>query len=187
MHGYGPREFTLMLLRRMEDFQPALVEAATAELGVTRLERHAAHRRWQAMVRSRGFPSGVRRLSLVLGRPEVERREPYGDLHVVVRRWPLPLWPDLRWQAIATERGTSLHEALVRADGSPGVDASDVTVLAPWSCVVEDVSAAHPHARHLDPGVLSRWHVVVPGPDGVDRRLVFVWGLLHDIGPAVLE
>ena len=181
LRDFGPREFNLVLLRRMEDFHPGLVEAAAITLGATRHDVHAAHRWWQAAIRSRTFPSGARRAGLVLGPAESEQRQPYGDLHVIVRQWTLPLWADLRYQTVAAPTGTVLHETLVRADGAPRPDTTDVAELTAWSCVVDDVAAAHPHAQHHDPGVQSRWTVVAPAVDGRDRVLTFVWGLLQRV------
>ncbi|MYZ40380.1 hypothetical protein GT002_36095, partial [Streptomyces sp. SID4917] len=49
---FGPLEFQLVLLRRMADHQPELVDDARRELGVSLAEMREANRRWQAMVRA---------------------------------------------------------------------------------------------------------------------------------------
>ena len=46
MRGLARREFCLVLLRRMADLRPDLVEALP-QLGASRGEAHAAHTRWQ--------------------------------------------------------------------------------------------------------------------------------------------
>lgn len=51
---FGPLDFQLVLLRRMADQQPGLVEDARHELGVPLAVMREANRRWQAMVRSPG-------------------------------------------------------------------------------------------------------------------------------------
>jgi hypothetical protein len=181
LRDFGPREFSLVLLRRMEDFEPLLVEDAATFLGADRTEMRAVHRWWQAAIRSRTLPSGTRRAGLVLGRPEHDERMPYGDLTVVVRQWALPLWSDLRWQIVAAPTGTVLQETLVRAPGVPRPDVTDVAALPPWSCTVDDIAAGHPDATHHDDGVQSRWTVIVRAADGHDRRLTFAWGLLQRV------
>jgi hypothetical protein len=49
MRGFARREFQLMLLRRMADFQPELVARAYAKAGATRADYLAAHNRWQSL------------------------------------------------------------------------------------------------------------------------------------------
>ncbi|NKQ29088.1 hypothetical protein HF200_33415, partial [Streptomyces galbus] len=49
---FTPLHFQLVLLRRMADHNPDLVEDARRELGVTLLEMREANKRWQAMLRS---------------------------------------------------------------------------------------------------------------------------------------
>ena len=48
----SPFPFALVLLRRMADHQPGLVEDALRELGFGRSVMREANRRWQAMRRS---------------------------------------------------------------------------------------------------------------------------------------
>jgi hypothetical protein len=177
MRGLARREFCLVLLRRMSDTRPDLVLDALPRLSADRADARAAHRRWQALQHSPRGPRGVSLRTAVLGPPdEVEGRR-FGDLDLVVRRWPLPLWPHLWWEVLAGPGGTVLHEQLVRAPGSPVPPASPGD-LRVWEHVVDDV-AALPGARDVDPGVATRWEVHLPG--GVRTR--FVWGLLQRVGP----
>jgi hypothetical protein len=179
VRGLARREFCLVLLRRMADTRPDLVLGALRQLSADRAEARAAHRRWQALQLSPRGPRGVMLHTAVLGPPAevVDRR--FGDLDLVVRRWPLPLWPHLAWEVLAGPGGAVLHEQLVRAPGSPVPPASRGN-LRVWEHVVDDVRAV-PGARDVDPGVFTRWEVHLPG--GVRTR--FVWGLLQrvDAGP----
>jgi hypothetical protein len=72
--------------------------------------------------------------------------------------------------------GEVLHEALVRAPGSPVPPAT--AGLLVWQHVVADVSGL-PGAVDVDPRVTSRWEVHLP--DGT--RAQFVWGLLQQVLP----
>jgi len=170
------REFQLMLLRRMADFQPGLVTAACAELGATHAQYMAAHNRWQAMLRSARAPLGLELYTAVLGPADGERPEEFGDVRVTAHIWRLPgLWPDLRWEVTAGAGGVALHGWLVRA---PGLPVPSLRRLLPWSCVVGDVLGRFPGARQENPEALSRWQLRVRG-----QRLVFVHGLLQAAGP----
>ena len=90
MRDFGPWEFQLMLLRRMEDFQPRRVREARAEMGATREQQRAAHHRWQQLQRSTRFDHGIAGLRAALGRPEsdAERATAYGPVRE--QRWRLP-------------------------------------------------------------------------------------------------
>jgi hypothetical protein len=173
------REFCLVLLRRMADTRPDLVPGALRQLSADRAEARAAHRRWQALQHSPRGPRGVMLHTAVLGSPAEVADQRFGDLDLVVRRWPLPLWPDLAWEVLAGPGGAVLHEQLVRAPGSP-VPPASAGDLRVWEHVLDDVRAV-PGARDVDPGVSTRWEVHLPG--GVRAR--FVWGLLQrvDAGP----
>jgi hypothetical protein len=71
-----------------------------------------------------------------------------------------------------------LHEHLARAPGSP-VPPATIDGLRVWEHVLDDVVTL-PGARSVDPGVVTRWEVLLPG--GV--RTTFVWGLLQRVsGP----
>ena len=175
MRGLARREFCLVLLRRMADTRPDLVLDALPRLGADRAEAHAAHTRWQALQHSSRAPRGVSLRTTVLGPPEETEDRRSGDLDLVVRRWPLPLWPHLRWEVLAGPEGTVLQEQLVRAAGSP-VPPARPGDLRVWEHVVADV-AVLPGAEDVDPGVATHWEVHLPG--GVRAR--FVWGLLQQV------
>ena len=185
MRGFARREFQLMLLRRMADFRPDLVEAAYTDLGATRAEYLAAHNRWQFMLRSRKAPSGLDLYLATLGPPDGIQARSSGVVDVTAYTWHVPkLWPELCWEATAGEGGVILHGWLVRATESP---APRRHALTPWNCVVGDAVAAIPDARQVNPEVPSRWLVQAGG-----ERLVFVHGLLQlaeaeesDVGPQV--
>ena len=49
---FTPLDFQLVLLRRMADHNPGLVEDARHALGVSIADMREANKRWQAMVRS---------------------------------------------------------------------------------------------------------------------------------------
>jgi hypothetical protein len=176
VQGLGRREFCLVLLRRMADTRPDLVTDALPRLAADRAEARAAHRRWQALQHSDRGPRGVSLHTAALGPPEVQEGRRWGDLDLVVRRWALPLWPHLRWEALAGPDGEVLHEQLVRAPGSPVPPAT--AGLLVWQHVVEDVSAL-PGAVDVDPGVVTRWEVHLPA----GTRARFVWGLLQHVSP----
>ena len=175
MRGFGRHEFQLVLLRRMADFHPDLVAAALLQVGATRAEQRAAHRRWQELLRSSRFPSDIRRFEIALGAADLERNVPFGDVILVAHQWALPvLWPDLVWEVLTDTDGTVLHEWLVRISGAPTSDLADVDAVTPWSCVVSDLVLAHLDAGQVDLQVASRWGVLVG-----DRLATFVWGLFQ--------
>ena len=176
MQGLGRREFSLVLLRRMADLRPDLVVDALPRLSADRAEAHEAHRRWQALVHSAAGPRGVSLRSAVLGPAEECEERRWGEVSLAVRRWPLPLWPHLRWEVVSLPGGPLLTEQLVRAAGSP-VPAATPDDLRVWEHVVGDV-AVLPGAREVDPRVTSRWEVSL-GP----VRAQFVWGLLQEVRP----
>lgn len=172
MRGFARREFQLMLLRRMADFQPELVSDAIAKVGATRAEYMAAHNRWVSLLRSPSAPQGLALYEAVLGPPDAEREEAIGDVSLSALTWPLTgLWPELRWEMLVTDLGGVLNGWLVRAAEAP-VPALDK--LDPWSCVVGDVLVRYPMAQQADPGVPSRWIIDLNG-----RSLTFVHGLLQ--------
>jgi hypothetical protein len=178
VRGLARREFCLVLLRRMADVRPDLVAEALPRLDATRAEAHAAHTRWQALQHSPRGPRGLGLRTAVLGPPEELEDRRFGDLDVQVRRWPLPLWPELYWEVLTGPGGTVLNELLVRAPGSP-VPPATAGELRVWQHVLDDVVGL-PGAVSLDPGVVTRWEVRLPG--GV--RTTFVWGLLQQVGGA---
>jgi hypothetical protein len=177
MQGFARREFQLMLLRRMADFQPDLVEAARTELGATHAEYMAAHNRWVSMQHSRRAPRGLSLVTAALGPPDEERAIEVGDVTVTRCHWRLPgLWPDLRWEAMVGERGVVMGSSLVRADDSPVPELPAPSALAPWSCVLGDVLARFPEGEPADPDVPSQWLVRIGR-----YQLWFVYGLLQHV------
>lgn len=175
MQGLARREFCLVLLRRMADLRPDLVAAALPRLDATRAEAQAAHTRWQALQHSRRAPRGLALRTAVLGPPAELEDRCFGDLGVQVRRWPLPLWPHQWWEVLSGPGGTVLAEQLARAPGSPVPRAAPDRLLV-WEHTLDDVIAL-PGVRSLDPGVVTRWEIELPG--GV--RTAFVWGLLQQV------
>ena len=172
------REFCLVLLRRMADLRPDLVTDALRRLGADRAQAHAAHTRWQTLRHSAGGPRGISLRTAVLGPPAEQQGRRYGDLDLVVRRWPLPLWPHLAWEVLAGPTGTVLDEQLVRSPSSPVPAAAGG--LRVWQHTVGDV-AGLAGAVEVDPGVPTRWEVHLPH----GTRARFVWGLLQQVdGPA---
>jgi hypothetical protein len=172
--GFARHEFQLMLLRRMADFQPLLVEAALTELGVTRAQYMAAHNRWQFMLHARRAPRGLDLYRAALGPPDTEVRR-VGDVTVTACSWPLTgLWPDLRWEVVVGVDNVVLHGWLVRAPET-AVPAS----FAPWSCVVNDVLHHFPQAQQIDPDIPTQWLV-----HSGQSQFWFVHGLLQAVKPA---
>jgi hypothetical protein len=174
VYGFARREFTLTLLRRMADYQPELVTEAYTRLGATKADYLKAFNRWQTMLRSRRAPQGLDLLTAVLG-PEDDRHNlKLGDLTASVCHWRLPLWPDLRWQAIVGAANVVMDSTLVRAPDTPSPRLPEPAELPPWSCVVADTRDRWPDARQIDPEVPTRWLVET------DRhRLWFTHGLLQ--------
>ena len=178
VRGLARREFCLVLLRRMADVRPDLVADALPRLGATRAEAREVHRRWQALHHVPRAPSGLALRTAVLGPPEEVEDRNVGDLAVQLRRWPLPLWPHLRWEALGVPGSAVLHEQLTRAPGSP-VPPAHAGALLVWEHVLDDVVDL-PGARSVDPEVPTRWEVHLPG----GLRTVHVWGLLQRVTPA---
>lgn len=118
INGFATTEFQLVLLRRMADFNPELVEQAVSRLGSSRAELQEANKRWQAMIRSPRFPHGARRYTAVLGPPQAVLPRPIGDLTCTAQHWVLPLWPDLRFEILLGPR-RGRRPALARVAG-PG-------------------------------------------------------------------
>ena len=175
MRGLARREFCLVLLRRMADVRPDLVAEALPRLHASRAEAHEAHTRWQALQHSPRGPRGLGLRTAVLGPPDELEDRRFGDLDVQVRRWPLPLWPHLWWEVLTGPGGAVLNEQLVRAPGSPVPPASRSELLV-WEHVLDDVVGL-PGAESVDPGVVTRWEIRLPGGE----RASFVWGLLQQV------
>jgi hypothetical protein len=181
--GFARREFELMLLRRMADFQPLLVEDAYTALGATHAEYMKAHNRWVSMLRSRKAPQGLDLYQATLGPPDSQRPMKVGDAELTAYSWWLPgLWPDLRWETVVGLGDVVLNGWLVRAGDSPVPTLSQPLELKPWSCVVGDVLIRFPQAQQVDPQVNSQWAVRLNG-----YQMWFVHGLYQKTLDAPLD
>lgn len=177
------REFQLVLLRRMADYRPELVERARRELDASVTEMRAVNAHWQRMQRSRSYRGGLAALRGFLGAPLVEREQRIGEVTCRITRWKLPLWPDLRYEALTGVGGVVVAEQLVRDPASRPPRLETIRDLGPWSCVIGDVERSFGPVRHRDGSAPSRWTTdfTVPDQDGkpVAATAEFVWGLLQ--------
>ncbi|MFD5184491.1 hypothetical protein ACFWMQ_18145 [Streptomyces sp. NPDC058372] len=186
--GSGPfalLEFQLVLLRRMADHQPGLVEEARRSLGVDAAGMREANRRWQAMVRSPRARRGAGLLRSALGAPETTERRVIGDLECEALRWAVPLWPDLRFEALLAPGGAVWNEWLVRAPGAAPPPPRGLEALRPWAYTVDEVARAFP-ARPLEGSASTRRRLRITAPvreGGAAREAVaeFTWGLLQEV------
>lgn len=176
-------DFQLVLLRRMADHNPELVEDARRRLGVSIAEMRETNKRWQAMVRSPRARSAASRYRSVLGAPESVHPRRLGDADCEARRWALPLWPDLRFEVLVGPDGAVWNEWLVRAPGAPPPRLRTLDDLTPWSCTVDEAARAFAPARPLEGTAPTRWGLAFTAPDrdGVPHEVVaeFTWGLLQ--------
>ncbi|GAA3235577.1 hypothetical protein GCM10020256_53540 [Streptomyces thermocoprophilus] len=171
-----------MLLRRMADHNPQLVADARRTLGVSLTGMREANKRWQAMVRSPRARSAASRYRSVLGPPESEGKRTIGDLECAAWQWPLPLWPDLRFEVLVGPRGAVWNEWLVRAPHAPAPVLRTVEDLTPWSCTVDE--AARAFAPRPPPGG-HRTHPLGPGVHRARRtRRTARRGRRVHLGPA---
>ncbi|WP_371629068.1 hypothetical protein OG892_11515 [Streptomyces sp. NBC_00341] len=172
---FGPREFQLVLLRRMADHQPDLVEDARHELSATLAEMREANRRWQGggpshalkamgAVRAPRGRGSLRRYRSVLGEPETSLRRTVGDLECDALLWPVPLWPELRFEVMAGPGGAVWNEWLVRAPGAPAPALRTLGDLRPWSCTVDEVARAFAPARPMEGSAPTRWALAITAP-----------------------
>ncbi|MER7023520.1 MULTISPECIES: hypothetical protein [Streptomyces] len=179
----GPLAFQLVLLRRMADHQPGLVEDALRELGVDRARQREANKRWQARLHAPGARTGTRPYRALLGTPETVTTRRIGDLTCEALRWPVPLWPDLRFEVLTAPGGAVWNAWLVRAPGAPAPLLRTADDLAPWSCTVDEAARAFAPARPLEGDAPNRWNLraTVPEPTGELRPAVleFTWGLFQ--------
>ncbi|MEV5684575.1 MULTISPECIES: hypothetical protein [unclassified Streptomyces] len=184
---FGPLQFQLVLLRRMADHQPGLVEEARQELSASLADMREANRHWQAMVRApRGGASrgSLRRYRSVLGEPELTLPRRIGDLECEALLWPVPLWPGLRFEVTAAPGGAVWNEWLVRAPGTAGPEPRTTADLLPWSCTVEEVARAFAPARPMEGSAPTRWALAITDPES-GRPFVaeFTWGLFQRLLP----
>ncbi|MVO84273.1 hypothetical protein GPA10_05665 [Streptomyces sp. p1417] len=183
---FTPLGFQLVLLRRMADHNPDLVEDARRELGVSVADMREANRRWQAMLHARGGRAAVSRYRSVLGPPESSTPRRIGDLECEALLWPVPLWPDLRFEVLLGPKSAVWNEWLVRAPGAPGPTLRTTADLTPWSCTVDETARAFAPARPLEGTAPTRWRLAFTVPDagtGEGRECVaeFTWGLLQRV------
>ncbi|MGW5660806.1 hypothetical protein ACWEWG_11990 [Streptomyces sp. NPDC003758] len=184
--AFTPRDFQLVLLRRMADHNPDLVEDARHELGVSIADMREANKRWQAMVRSPRSRSALTRYRSVLGEPESTTPRRIGDLDCDALLWPVPLWSDLRFEILVAPNGVVWNEWLVRAPGAPSPELKTLEDLTPWSCTVDEAARAFAPARPLEGTAPTRWGLAFTAPDarGVRHQVAaeFTWGLLQRVG-----
>lgn len=180
---FTPLDFQLVLLRRMADHNPGPVEDARRELGVPVSAMREANRRWQAMLHSPRARTAASRYRSVLGAPEAATPRRVGDLDCTAWRWPVPLWPDLRFEVLVTPDGAVWNEWLIRAPGAPSPALRTLADLTPWTCTVDEVARAFAPARPLEGTAPTRWGLAFTAPDeeGVRREVAaeFTWGLLQ--------
>ncbi|WP_405545426.1 hypothetical protein [Streptomyces phaeochromogenes] len=180
---FTPLDFQLVLLRRMADHNADLVEDARHALGVSIADMREANRRWQAM---RHVPRGrgaVSRYRSILGEPESVTPRQIGDLSCEALLWPVPLWPDLRFEVLVAPNGAAWNEWLVRAPGAPSPELRTLEDLTPWSCAVDEAARAFAPVRPLEGSAPTRWGLAFTAPDasGVPHDCVaeFTYGLLQ--------
>ncbi|WP_409057535.1 hypothetical protein [Streptomyces sp. SYP-A7185] len=180
---FTPLDFQLVLLRRMADHNPELVEAARHELGVSIADMREANRRWQAMSRSPRSRGAASRYRSVLGAPAATLSRQIGDLACEALLWPVPLWPDLRFEVLLAPNGAVWNEWLIRAPGAPGPALHTLDDLTPWSCTVDEAARAFAPARPMEGTAPTRWRLAFTAPDGTGQRrrcvAEFTWGLLQ--------
>jgi hypothetical protein len=188
-------EFPLILLRRMADYQPVLVERARTELGYDVTEMRAVNATWQRMLRSRNSRGPLGRLHGVLGKPETIVQRKVGDAKCRCEQWQLGLWPELRFEAFIGPGDMLLKEHLVRAPDSPRPRLRQLEDLKPWSCVLGDVAVELGPLRQLEGSAPTRDLALVEVGDGSDRSsdsgsgakttiaTEFVYGLLQSARP----
>ncbi|WP_298568669.1 hypothetical protein [Streptomyces luteogriseus] len=182
---FTPLDFQLVLLRRMADHNPGLVEDARHELGASIADMREANKRWQAMVRSPRSRAPLSRYRQVLGDPESRTPRRIGDLDCEAWLWPVPLWPSLRFEVLTAPNRAVWNEWLVRAPGAPGPELRTLDDLTPWSCTVDEAARAFAPARPLEGTAPTRWGLAFTAPDarGVRREAVaeFTWGLVQRV------
>ncbi|MEU0188412.1 hypothetical protein ABZ250_00815 [Streptomyces afghaniensis] len=182
---FTPLDFQLVLLRRMADHNPGPVEDARRELGVSLADMREANKRWQAMVRSPRSRSPLSRYRSVLGEPESRTARRIGDLDCEAWLWPVPLWPDLRFEVLTAPNGAVWNEWLVRAPGTEGPELRTLDDLTPWSCTVDEAARAFAPARPLQGTAPTRWGLAFTAPDAQGARwevvAEFTWGLLQRV------
>ncbi|MFI6005599.1 hypothetical protein ACIA98_35270 [Streptomyces sp. NPDC051366] len=176
--SFGPAAFQLVLLRRMADFRPDLAEEARRRLGASLAEQREANKRWQAMVRSPRARGALARS--VLGPPESTAARTIGDLECEALLWPVPLWPDLRFEVLAAPDGAVWNEWLVRASGARGPVLETPEDLRPWSATVDEVARAFAPVRPMEGTAPARWRLAFTA-QGRPCVAEFTYGLLQRV------
>lgn len=181
-HAFGAREFQLVMLRRMADHQPGLVEEARTSLGANATEMRAANARWQRMLRSPRAVGGPPRLRSILGPPIAEFGRRVGDLDCRIVQWRLPLWPGLRFEALygPGPAGAPFLEMLVRDPESRPPQPEALADLTPWTYVIGEVAHAFAPVRHVE-GSAPRRATILFEAAGLRVAADFVWGLLQTV------
>lgn len=177
---FGPAAFQLVLLRRMADFQPELADEARRALGASLADQREANKRWQAMARSQRSRGALARYRSVLGPPESTAPRRIGDLECEALLWPVPLWPDLRFEVLAAPDGAVWNEWLVRAPGARGPVLESPEDLRPWSATVDEVARAFSPVRPMEGTAPTRWRLAFTA---LGRPYVaeFTYGLLQRV------
>lgn len=180
MTTFGPASFQLVLLRRMADFQPELADEARRRLGASLADQREANKRWQAMVRSPRSRGALARYRSVLGPPESAEHRTIGDLECEALLWPVPLWPDLRFEVLAAPDGAVWNEWLVRAPGARGPVLESPEDLRPWSATVDEVARAFAPVRPMEGTAPTRWRLAFTAR-GRPCVAEFTYGLLQRV------
>jgi hypothetical protein len=178
-------EFPLVLLRRMADYQPQMVEDARTRLGYDVTEMRAVNATWQRMLHSARSRGPLGQLRSVLGKPiEVIDRK-VGDAPCRCEQWELSeeVWPGLRFEAFIGPGDMLLKEHLVRAPGVPRPSLKTLSDLTPWSCVLGDVASEFGRLRQLEGSAPTRDLALVDIDDGSGVKTTiateYVYGLLQ--------
>ncbi|MFI7275167.1 hypothetical protein [Streptomyces sp. NPDC049879] len=171
----------------MADFQPDLVADALRTLGAGRDRMREANRHWQAMARAGRAPGALARYRSVLGAPESTAALRIGDLRAEAHRWPVPLWPGLRFEVLTAPGGAVWNEELVRAPGHPAPAPRTLDDVTPWSCTVAELARAFPPARPMEGSAPTRSRLAFAAPtaSGELRDVIaeFTWGLVQRVIP----
>ncbi|MEU8530860.1 MULTISPECIES: hypothetical protein [Streptomyces] len=191
---FGPRSFQLVLLRRMADHQPGLVEDALRELGATRSEMREANRIWQSWAHARRGPGELHRYRQALGEPVARRAvaelgvalgalsDPEAGAEIL--QWDLPLWPDLRWEVLTGRAGPKSPpqvwgSALTRTPGASSPVLRTAADLRPWGCTFGEVRHAFPDAVPREGDAPTRSRLDFTDRDGTVCAAEFTWGLFQ--------
>lgn len=179
-------EFPLVLLRRMADYQPRLVEDARTRLGYDVTEMRAVNATWQRMLRGRHSRGALGQLHRVLGKPVEVIERKVGDAACRCEQWEVPeeIWgPGLQFEAFIGPGDMLLKEHLVRATGVPRPSLHSLSDLTPWSCVLGDVAMTFGRLRQLEGSAPTRDLALVDIDDGTGVKVTvateYVYGLLQ--------